>query len=399
MNKSTAFRLIFGALAIPLVFVTTTYSAPGDLYVSAGPSIYRLSSAGEKSTFASGLTGQNAMAFNRAGDLFVINNQESGTILRFDADGNRSTFVSGLGVLTALAFDGTGILFVAESYGDFGSIFKFTAAADKSTFAESKSLLSLAFNTRGYLFATFGGPTDLSGGIERYAPDGTQRSVSFGGNPGSIAFDSGGNMFVTTGDKVVRTSRLGEDTVVASGLVTPVGIAFDADGNLFVACSNPGKIVKVAPDGTKTTFAAGLNHPSFLAFEPVTEKLRNLSARGFIAGGDNILIGGFIVGGNALANNAVIVRALGPSLAGSGVANALPNPVLELHDGSGALIASNNDWEESQKAQITATGLAPSDAVESAVFAALPAGNYTAVVRSATDATGNALVEIYSITH
>jgi len=103
------------------------------------------------------------------------------------------------------------------------------------------------------------------------------------------------------------------------------------------------------------------------------------------------------VGGSALANNAVVVRAIGPSLAGRGVTNPLPDPVLELHDGSGAIIASNDNWQETQKAQIVRSGLAPTNPRESAIFATLPTGNYTAVVRSADDATGNALVEIYDI--
>ncbi|CAN5602254.1 hypothetical protein BH18VER1_BH18VER1_14930 [soil metagenome] len=138
--------------------------------------------------------------------------------------------------------------------------------------------------------------------------------------------------------------------------------------------------------------------PHGFAFEPVTEKLRNLSARGLVASGDNVLIGGFIVGGNALANNAVVVRAIGPSLTEAGVSNPLPDPLLELHDRDGAIIASNNDWQDTQKSRIAASGLAPRNAKESAIYATLPAGNYTGVVRSADGATGNALVEIYSIT-
>ncbi|HXM32053.1 MAG TPA: hypothetical protein VN921_00250, partial [Chthoniobacterales bacterium] len=133
------------------------------------------------------------------------------------------------------------------------------------------------------------------------------------------------------------------------------------------------------------------------AFEPVTEKLRNVSARGLVASGENVLIEGFIVGGSALANNAVIVRAIGPSLSRGGVNNPLSDPVLELHDSSGAIIASNNDWQDTQKAQITASGLAPADPRESAIFATLPAGNYTAVALSGDHTTGIAVVEVYSV--
>jgi len=97
------------------------------------------------------------------------------------------------------------------------------------------------------------------------------------------------------------------------------------------------------------------------------------------------------------ANNAVVARAIGPSLSQAGVTNPLADPTLELHDSSGALIASNDDWQDTQEAEIMASGLAPSDPNESAIFATLPAGNFTAVVRGADDTTGVALVEVYSV--
>jgi hypothetical protein len=111
-----------------------------------------------------------------------------------------------------------------------------------------------------------------------------------------------------------------------------------------------------------------------------------------------VLIGGFIVGGNALANNAVIVRALGSSLSQAGVANPLADPILELHNASGSMVVSNDNWQDSQEAIITANGFAPTDSHESAIFATLPAGGYRAVVRGRGDTTGVAVVEVYSIT-
>ena len=100
-----------------------------------------------------------------------------------------------------------------------------------------------------------------------------------------------------------------------------------------------------------------------------------------------------------LATNAVVVRALGPSLSQAGVSNALADPTLELHDSSGTVITSNDDWQDTQKEQINATGLAPTDPNESAIYAALPTGAYTAVVRGTNDTTGTALVEVYSVTN
>ena len=79
------------------------------------------------------------------------------------------------------------------------------------------------------------------------------------------------------------------------------------------------------------------------------------------------------------------------------MAHPLDDPTLELHDASGAIVASNDDWQDTQEAQITATGLAPTDPNESAIYVTLPAGNYTGVVRGAGDTTGTALVEVYCI--
>ncbi|HEV3147732.1 MAG TPA: hypothetical protein VGZ24_03720, partial [Chthoniobacterales bacterium] len=112
----------------------------------------------------------------------------------------------------------------------------------------------------------------------------------------------------------------------------------------------------------------------------------------------DVLIGGFIVMGSQ--SKTVMVRALGPSL-GTGphpLAGALVNPVLELHDASGNLLSSNDDWvNSSQRAAIVASGLAPSSSLESAILAMPSPGNYTAIVRGVNNATGIGLVEVYDL--
>jgi hypothetical protein len=113
--------------------------------------------------------------------------------------------------------------------------------------------------------------------------------------------------------------------------------------------------------------------------------------------GDNVLIAGFVLGGNALNNSPVLVRAIGPSLSHHGVTNPLQDPMLELHNGNGALIASNNNWRDTQRAQILATHLAPNDTRESAIFATLSAGAYTAIIRGANNSTGVGLIEIFNL--
>jgi hypothetical protein len=122
----------------------------------------------------------------------------------------------------------------------------------------------------------------------------------------------------------------------------------------------------------------------------------NISTRGQVLGGDNLLIGGFIVGGTE--NKTIVARAIGPSLGGAGIANPLSNPSLELRDREGNLLQVNDDWGQGpDAAAITEVGLAPSDAKESAVLATLPPAAYTALVTGVGGATGIALVEIYDL--
>jgi hypothetical protein len=114
--------------------------------------------------------------------------------------------------------------------------------------------------------------------------------------------------------------------------------------------------------------------------------------------GDNILIDGIIMqGGNP---KRILFRALGPSIQSGGqpVPGTLQNPTMEVRDGNGGLIRSNDDWQQATNAsEIQATGLAPSNSKESAVLLSLPAGNYTSVVRGVNNTTGIALSETYKL--
>jgi T5SS/PEP-CTERM-associated repeat protein len=130
--------------------------------------------------------------------------------------------------------------------------------------------------------------------------------------------------------------------------------------------------------------------------QAAASQLANISTRGFVQTGDNILIGGFIVGGGGGGASTIVVRGLGPSLAGS-VANPLQDPTLELHDENGATIGFDDDWKDAQSAAIVAAKLAPKDARESAIVALLPPGGYTGVVRGKNNTTGVGQVEVYNL--
>ena len=123
-------------------------------------------------------------------------------------------------------------------------------------------------------------------------------------------------------------------------------------------------------------------------------KLANISTRGFINTGDDVMIGGFIVGGTEPAK--ILVRAIGPTLTDFGVQGALADPTLELHDSNGSTI-SNDDWRETQESEIIATTIPPNKDREPAILATLVPGNYTAVVRGKNNTTGVGLVEAYNL--
>jgi uncharacterized delta-60 repeat protein len=124
----------------------------------------------------------------------------------------------------------------------------------------------------------------------------------------------------------------------------------------------------------------------------VDSRLGNISTRGLVQTGDDVMIGGLIV----LEQNPlrVIVRAIGPSLP---VPGALGDPILELHDGNGALIAGNDSWRSDQEAEIIATGIPPSSDLEAAIVRNFAPGSYTAIVRGVNNTTGVAVVEAYGL--
>jgi uncharacterized delta-60 repeat protein len=124
-------------------------------------------------------------------------------------------------------------------------------------------------------------------------------------------------------------------------------------------------------------------------------QLANISTRGFVDAGENVMIGGLIAGPASAGSGRVLLRALGPSL--TGVSNALQNPRLELRDGSGTLVAFNNDWRDTQEHAIEATGIPPVDDHEAAILWVLSPGNYTAIVQSEGTGTGVGLVEVYNL--
>lgn len=143
--------------------------------------------------------------------------------------------------------------------------------------------------------------------------------------------------------------------------------------------------------GTGALYGAPTDPPSPTG----NAQILQISTRGRVGTGDDVLIGGFIIQGTGPKK--VIVRAIGPSLGAFGVSDALKNPALELFDGTGTVIATSDDWKEIQEQEIIDTGLAPTNALESAIVADLAPGSYTAIVSGSAGGTGVALVEVYDL--
>jgi uncharacterized delta-60 repeat protein len=236
--------------------------------------------------------------------------------------------------------------------------------------------------------------------------------------------------FIITGNapKVVLIRALGPSTGVPGALQDPTlelhdganpdHVVFndnwrDSQQDLIIGATIPptddreSAIVIGLDPGAYTAIVAGKNGATGIALVEVYDlgtgsldasgnaKLANIATRGFVDTGNNVMIGGFIIRPQAPATSTrVLIRAIGPSLTAFGIAGALQDPTLELHDGNGTLM-SNDDWQSSQRTEIEATGLAPTDIRESAIVATLPTGLYTAIVSGKDNTTGVAVVEAY----
>ena len=163
-------------------------------------------------------------------------------------------------------------------------------------------------------------------------------------------------------------------------------------------------IVATLPPGAYTAVLAGNNQETgvglleiYDANAAVDAQLANISTRGFVLSGNNVMIGGFILGGGS--NARVAVRGLGPSLAQFGLNPVLNDPTLELHDSNGATLVANDDWvsDSASAAQLTANGLALTHPKESGIFVSLPPGAFTAILAGKNGGIGIGLVEIYNL--
>ena len=162
-----------------------------------------------------------------------------------------------------------------------------------------------------------------------------------------------------------------------------------------IASPTPTATPGVTPTPVATPTPTPAGSPTPIATPNPASNAINLSTRVRVQSGENVGIGGFIITGTAPKH--VLIRAIGPSLTGFGVPDALANPALELHGPGEFLTMANDNWKDTQEVAIQATGIAPSHDLESAIDATLNPGAYTAVAKGSNNTAGVALIEVYDL--
>jgi hypothetical protein len=319
------------------------------------------------------------------------------TLLNADSiSGHFSNVVSG-GRVTAYAIGDSGV-HLGQFAGLITGTFKATYDNDSlviSDFRPHASMLNISTRLKVQTgdSALVGGFIVNGVGPKKIIVRGIGPSLSAKGVPGVLQ-DPTLELHDATG-AIILSNDNWQDTQAAE--ITATGIApGDPHESAIVATLDPGSYTAVLRGANNTT-GVGLVEAYDLDDQPAASELANVSTRGRVETGDNVIIGGYIVGAPEPAK--LIVRGMGPSLAASNIAGSLQDPTLELHDASGAEIMANDNWQDNaaQAALIQGEGLAPADSRESALAVTLNPGNYTAIVRGKNDTQGIALVEFYKL--
>lgn len=439
-TKSVFASLLFGPDAL-------AFDGAGNLFEADffSGSVFKFAANGAKSTFATGLYGPITAAFDQSGFLYV-GCYRDGTIRKFAPDGSQTVFASGLTSghgPCALAFDSSGNLFVAD-YGA-KTIFRYGSTGGRTVFANNiTELAALAFNSSGDLFVA----ADYDS-VFQFEPDGTKSIFATGlqsthalafipplaspsklGNIATrLAVQTGDNVliggFIITGaqPKKIIVRGIGPSLPFGEVLANPLLELHDGTGQLLEANDNwvdspnkqaiidstipprkdlePAIVRTLSANGSGyTAILRGVNNTTGIGVIEVYDldnivdsQLANISSRGLVQTGDNVLFAGMIVVGQATRN--VIVRAIGPSLS---IPGKLGDPMLELHDSNGTRLESNDNWIDSPNKQaIIDSTVAPTNDLEPAILRPLAPGNYTAVVSGANNTTGIAVVEVYTL--
>ncbi|HVF72668.1 MAG TPA: NHL repeat-containing protein [Chthoniobacterales bacterium] len=371
--------------------------------------VFKVTPDGSRTVFAQNMKGPQGVAFSHSGVLHVVN-EANGTVEVFNSIGSRRTRIFSLAAPIGLAFDRDDNLFIANScVGDgTNSILKFTAESEiGSVYAKDLGCpLQLAIEP----------PRDPLFNIS------TRARVEPVLNHELI----GGFIVSGAGPKTVLLRALGPSLSkmgVAQPLLDPILQLHTPDGvftnnnwmdsqkeeiqstGLAPKENSESAILITLNPGAYTAVVRG-NAP-FVTGNAVVEvydadlgtdsNLSNISSRGYVQSGDNRMIAGVSIGGGNGAGK-ILVRGLGPSLAGTGIADPLPDPKLSMFNAQGtAVTAPNDDWGDTQGYEIYGTGIPPASSLESAILITLTSGAYTAILEDLKGNPGVGLIEVYNL--
>ncbi|MEY2498029.1 MAG: hypothetical protein QOD12_1585 [Verrucomicrobiota bacterium] len=311
----------------------------------------------------------------------------SGWIRLFNPSNNTaSDFASGIATPVGLALGPDGCLYYLAQ-GNGGQVFKISAIASQALDISSRSRVMTGDNVMigGFIITGTAAKKVIVRGI---GPSLIQSNLPDALADPFLELHGPSGALITSNDNWRDTQQ----TEIMSSQLAPTNDLESA-------------IVQTLQPGAYTAILKGKGSASGIGVVEVYDldsaaalKLANISSRSFVQTSDNVMIGGFILGNNNGAAK-VVIRAIGPSLMQTGIGNALADPTLELRDGNGAVLMTNDNWQDdsNQAAQVTAAGLLPTNALESAIATSLLPGPYTAIVAGKNGGTGIGLVEVYNI--
>lgn len=426
------------------------FDSKGNLYVAnnGGSTIEKFAPDGtDLGVFANNVSRPTGLAFDAAGNLYVAN--FGNTIERFSPIGTPLIPFTSLSLNNpeGLAFDSSGNLYVANNGSDTIQVFSLagTDLGPLPTVGLSGPI-GLAFDGDGNLYVV----NNLTSTIEQITPDGTESLFATTGySPAFLAVQhtstlvnistrlniltgdnvlDGGFIVVGSGTKTVLIRGLGPSLAsagIAGTLADPIIELHSGTTNVIIASNDNWKnnqeaeieatglqpsndaeaaLIATLTAGTFTVIERGKQDTTGVGLVEIYDleagsgpELANISTRGFVGTGSDVMIAGFIVASSTGGSSQVILRALGPSLGNFGIADPLADPVLDLYDSNGTLIASNDNWKSDQQAEIEATGIPPSNDPEAAIVTTLAPGAYTAIESGKDDGTGVGLVEVYNL--
>jgi sugar lactone lactonase YvrE len=424
------------------------FDSSGNLYAAnfGGNTVEKFDPDGiDLGTFALVLR-PTGMAFDSSGNLCVASFDNS--IHRFAPDGTPLSSFTSPALLNpeGIAFDPTGLLYVANNASNTIEIFSSSGAdlgALNSTGLNGPTGIAFDGNENLYVVNT------LAATVEKFSADGTESFFATTGfQPAFIAVQQTSKLVnistrlnILTGEDVLDSGVIivgsGTKTILIRGLgpsladgglegvladpiielhggsnneilasndnwknnqqleIEATGIAPTKDAEAALITSLGAGAYTVIERGKQSTTGIGLLEIYDLA--GTDAELVNMSTRGFVDTGSNVMIVGFIAQNTAGGSGEFLVRALGPSLGAAGVSDPLADPVLELHDSNGTLIGSNDNWRSDQQSEIEATGIPPTNDAEAAILANLLPGPYTGIESGRDGGTGIGLVEVYNL--